>query len=136
MEAKKVGKTAAKVVDMAEVKKAKAEKAKAVSKAAKTEQVAKTETKAEAKATKAVKAVKAEADKVAAKAKTAAKAEKVAKVEKAGYKNHRDGSRKGEVRKVFDEKGREKAMAFGKTQKLKESTLKQWMNTWARETAA
>lgn len=66
------------------------------------------------------------------KAKTATK-KVAAKAASKAYKNHREGSRKGAVRKVFDEKGREKAFAFGESQKLKASTLNQWMNTWARE---
>lgn len=51
------------------------------------------------------------------------------------YKGHRQGSRKGSVRKCFDSKGRDKAIAYGRMRGLKESTLKQWINTWKRESA-
>jgi len=49
------------------------------------------------------------------------------------YKNHRPGSRKGAVRKVFDEKGRDPAISYGRTRKLAVTTLRNWVNTWARE---
>jgi hypothetical protein len=52
------------------------------------------------------------------------------------YKNHRQGSAKGTVHKVFDSKGKAAAVSYGKTRKLKASTLNQWTNTWARESRA
>ena len=58
---------------------------------------------------------------------------KSAKVE--NYKTHRAGSRKGAVRRVFDTKGREAAVTYGRMRRLKSSTLANWVNTWGRESA-
>lgn len=67
---------------------------------------------------------------------TAAKGGKVAaKGNGKTYKNHRAGSRKELVHKYYDDKGRDPALKFGVTKGLKESTLKQWLNTWGRGAA-
>ncbi len=50
-----------------------------------------------------------------------------------GYKEHRAGSRKGEIHEVYDEKGREAAMKRGEKLGLTEGTLKNWIQTWKRE---
>lgn len=57
------------------------------------------------------------------------------KADAKAYKGHRAGSRKESVHKYYDQHGREKALTYGKQQKLKESTLNQWFNTWRRGAA-
>lgn len=54
------------------------------------------------------------------------------KVATGAYKGHREGSKKGAVHRVFDQKGRDAALQYGRMRKLKASTLNQWFNTWTR----
>jgi hypothetical protein len=42
----------------------------------------------------------------------------------------RVGSRKDNVYRVYDKKGRDAAMRWGLENGLKESTLKQWISAW------
>lgn len=43
---------------------------------------------------------------------------------------HREGSRKGEVHKVFLKEGKEKALAFGMKKGLKQNSLRSWFSAW------
>lgn len=49
----------------------------------------------------------------------------------AGYKGHRKGSRKEQVRRIFDQRGPSYARRTGKQKGLRESTLRSWFSTWA-----
>jgi len=49
-----------------------------------------------------------------------------------GYANHIKGSRKEEVHKTFDTKGREAATKLGLKLGLKEITLRSWAYEWNR----
>ena len=54
-------------------------------------------------------------------------------------KGHRGivaGTKKEQVAKVYDEKGREAAIEKGLALELRETTLKSWIGTWRREDAA
>lgn len=57
---------------------------------------------------------------------------KTKKSEPVAYKNHKPGSRKGEVHKVLDEKGRAAALEHGLKLGLKQGTLTSWFGSWAR----
>lgn len=47
-----------------------------------------------------------------------------------GYKGHREGSRKEQIHKVFDEKGYEAAVKAGEKVELAELTVKSWIYSW------
>jgi hypothetical protein len=47
------------------------------------------------------------------------------------YKGHKAGSRKGEVHRVFDQKGADEAMKYGVDKGLKPGTIKSWMGYWS-----
>lgn len=47
------------------------------------------------------------------------------------YKGHKPGSRKGEVHRIFDQKGVEEAMKYGVAKGLKEGTIKSWIGVWS-----
>ena len=49
-----------------------------------------------------------------------------------GYKNHQAGSRKGDVHRLYDEKGADAAIAYALKNKLKESTARTWIGSWRR----
>jgi hypothetical protein len=55
---------------------------------------------------------------------------------KSAYKQHREGSRKGEVHRVYDTKGRDPARALGERLKLKPTTLTIWFASWNGKPAA
>ena len=50
------------------------------------------------------------------------------------FRNHRIGSRKGDVHKVFVTKGREQALLRGRKLGLAETTVNSWTATWRQET--
>lgn len=54
---------------------------------------------------------------------------------KKGYKDHLPGSRKGDVHRLFDQKGREVARATGENLGLKPATLRKWFTTWEQSSA-
>jgi transposase len=58
------------------------------------------------------------------------------KKEASPYLNHRAGSRKGDVHKMFNTGGEAKAYELGGKLKLGEATLRQWINTWKRNRKA
>ncbi len=51
-----------------------------------------------------------------------------------GYPGHEAGSRKEQVRRVFDLGGRAAARAFGLRTGLKAGTLSTWFSLWSRQT--
>jgi hypothetical protein len=61
--------------------------------------------------------------------------EKQAYEPKYGEVTHRAGASKGIIHQIFDKDGRDAAIKAGltKTHGLKETTLKTWTATWARE---
>jgi hypothetical protein len=65
-----------------------------------------------------------------------AEAPKTPKAKKAatpdGYKGHRFGSRKGDIHKVFDDKGVDKAREFGLKAGIKASSLAIWFKGWGK----
>lgn len=52
------------------------------------------------------------------------------KKEVAGYKGHKVGSRKGTIHELFDREGADTAWTRGLKMKLKESTLRSWLQSW------
>lgn len=49
---------------------------------------------------------------------------------KEAYKDHRAGSTKGEVHRVFDTKGKDAAIKYATTHDIQESTARTWCSTW------
>lgn len=49
---------------------------------------------------------------------------------KEAYKDHRAGSTKGEVHRVFDTSGKDKAIAYATKHDIQESTARTWCSTW------
>jgi hypothetical protein len=49
---------------------------------------------------------------------------------KEGYKDHRPGSNKGEVHRVFDDKGPEAAIKKAVALEIQESTARTWISSW------
>ena len=61
---------------------------------------------------------------------------KTTKSEPTSYKSHKVGSRKGDVHREFDKRGRDAAEALGLRLKLKIGTLRSWFGTWDRSKPA
>lgn len=53
-----------------------------------------------------------------------------------GYKDHRAGSNKGKVHKVFDEKGKDAAIKKAVALELSESTARTWCSTWGKKSSS
>lgn len=49
---------------------------------------------------------------------------------KEAYKDHRAGSTKGEVHRVFDTKGKDAAIKYATGHDIQESTARTWCSTW------
>lgn len=52
------------------------------------------------------------------------------------YKDHRPGSTKGKVHKVFDEKGKEAAVKAAEKAGIQTSTVRTWCSTWGADKPA
>jgi len=50
--------------------------------------------------------------------------------EAVAYKDHRAGSTKGEVHRVFDTKGKDAAIAYAEKHDIQTSTARTWCSTW------
>jgi len=49
------------------------------------------------------------------------------------YKDHRAGSRKGDVHRLFDTKGKDVARTYGEKKGLALGTLHSWFSEWSRD---
>lgn len=68
--------------------------------------------------------------KAPAKKKAAANGNGVKKARGTGYKGHREGSRKEEIHKVFDDKGVDAALKAAEKKGLSTSTARNWVYRW------
>jgi antitoxin VapB len=64
------------------------------------------------------------------------KRRRVAAAESRTYKEHRAGSRKGDVHRAFDEEGEEAALRLARKFRLKESSVRTWMSKWRNPAGA